>query len=54
MDIKSSNFNFLAKLDPALMNQSPFAERLIFKPQGQNFWPAQTIIERHRKLVYRK
>jgi putative restriction endonuclease len=30
------------------------ADRPIFKPQGQNFWPAQTNIEWHRKLVYRK
>jgi putative restriction endonuclease len=30
------------------------ADRPIFKPQVQNFWPAQTNIEWHRKLVYRK
>jgi len=30
------------------------ADRSIFKPQVQNFWPAQTNIEWHRKLVYRK
>jgi putative restriction endonuclease len=30
------------------------SDRPIFKPQGQNYWPAQTNIEWHRKLVYRK
>jgi putative restriction endonuclease len=30
------------------------ADRPIFKPQVQNFWPAQTNIEWHRKLVYLK
>jgi len=29
------------------------ADRTIFKPQGQNFWPTQIHIEWHRKLVYR-
>jgi hypothetical protein len=28
--------------------------RRIFKPQGQNFWLAQSNIEWHLKLVYRK
>ena len=30
------------------------ADRPILKPQVQNLWPAQTNIEWHRKLVYRK
>jgi len=53
MDIKSPNFDFLAKLDYALMHQAALADRPIFKPQGRNFWPVQTNIEWHRKLVYR-
>jgi len=54
MDIKSPNLDFPAKLDFALMHQALLAERPIFKPQGQNSWAAQTNIDWHRKLVYRK
>jgi hypothetical protein len=54
MDFKSPDFNFRAELDLVLMYQAELVERPTFKPQDQNFWPAQTNIERHRKLVYRK
>jgi hypothetical protein len=54
MDIKSPNFYFLAKLDFAVMQQTALVERPNIKPKGLNFRPAQTNIERHQKLVYRK
>jgi hypothetical protein len=44
MEIKSPNFNFLAKLDFVLIHKAEFAERSIFKPHGPDFLMAQINI----------